>query len=359
MKKSLKEILLFHLKKRNKKYNEEQINEMYNVLVWDQKYKKERNMKTNYDSCVKIMCNMMDSEYPDTLMNRYIKFKTCSSPLAYTEEKSMLRYGLIEGKKRFDSYKKQQAYTNTFEYKQEKYGWSKEQFDDFNASRAVTLENMIKRHGKEEGTNLFNEYCNKQKYVGVSLDYFINTYGKEKGEEKYYNMLDKKLTPLLESLGKISSKQEKEVINILINNGINLKEELINSFDGVEYNEEISYQFKIISKKYQKTVSYDACIFDKKILIEYNGDLWHGNVRNKHIKKLLENNTYILCESIKEHIKKDEIKKKIANDAGFKLYVIWELDWNKNKEKIINHLKEWIINPNEYFSTEELFNESY
>lgn len=333
-------------------------NDIFELYLIQKELDKNKSKKTSNQRLFELIKDMIIyNDYPLSLKERFKKFRN-TNPQVRSLERYQLHYGNKLGEEKFNSYREKQAYTNTFEYKEKKYGWTREQFDEYNASRAVTLENMIKRHGKEEGTNLFNEYCNKQKYVGVTLDYFINTYGKEKGEEKYYNMLDKKLTPLLESLGKISSKQEKEVINILINNGINLKEELINSFDGVEYNEEISYQIKIISKKYQKTVSYDACIFDKKILIEYNGDLWHGNVRNKHIKKLLENNTYILCESIKEHIKKDEIKKKIANDAGFKLYVIWELDWNKNKEKIINHLKEWINNPNEYFSTEELFNES-
>ena len=60
-----------------------------------------------------------------------------------------------------------------------------EEIDEYNKSRAVTRENLIKKHGEEEGLKIWKRYCDKQKYT-TSLEYFIEKYGKEKGEEKYY-----------------------------------------------------------------------------------------------------------------------------------------------------------------------------
>lgn len=49
------------------------------------------------------------------------------------------KYGKEEGTKRFNDYCEKQRYTNSFEYKQQKQGWTKRQYDEYNKSRAVTL----------------------------------------------------------------------------------------------------------------------------------------------------------------------------------------------------------------------------
>ena len=49
----------------------------------------------------------------------------------------------------------------------------------------VTLQNQINKYGLEEGTKRFNEYVEKQRYAGCSLDYFQTKYGNEEGLLKY------------------------------------------------------------------------------------------------------------------------------------------------------------------------------
>ena len=93
------------------------------------------------------------------------------------------KYGKDIGSQKWQSYIKKQAETNTFEYKQKKYGWTKEQFDEYNQSRAVTLKNMIRRYGKEDGQRRWDEYCTQQKTAGISLEYFIETYSIVTGKQ--------------------------------------------------------------------------------------------------------------------------------------------------------------------------------
>ena len=76
-------------------------------------------------------------------VNEY-KMKYPSAPLvdesvqrlmSCTRENMIRRYGEDEGTRRWDLYRHKQAVTNTFEYKQEVYGWTIDQFNEYNKSR--------------------------------------------------------------------------------------------------------------------------------------------------------------------------------------------------------------------------------
>ena len=69
------------------------------------------------------------------------------------------KWGVELGKQKWQEYKNKQAEKNKFEYKQNKFGWTKEKFDEFNKSRAVTLKNMINRYGQEIGNEKWKTYC--------------------------------------------------------------------------------------------------------------------------------------------------------------------------------------------------------
>ena len=102
-----------------------------------------------------------------------------------TLEKMIASYGIEEGKRRFEHYRALQAETNTFEYKQKKFGMTREEFDKYNKSRAVTLENLVARHGEKEGRSIWESYKKRQAYAGCKLEYFIEKYGEEDGKRKY------------------------------------------------------------------------------------------------------------------------------------------------------------------------------
>ena len=96
------------------------------------------------------------------------------------------------GLEKWNAYCNKQSITNSFDYKQEKYGWTKEQFDEYNASRAVTLRNLQRKHGIEAGTEKFDNYCKRQAYAGNDKQYFVERYGETVGAQKYLELNKKK-----------------------------------------------------------------------------------------------------------------------------------------------------------------------
>ena len=91
--------------------------------------------------------------------------------------------------------------------------------------------------------------------------------------------------------------------------------------------DEIKPQYKIDGR------FYDFYIPKLNLLIEINGDYWHGNP--KVFKKL---NKYQKMSK-----KRDVIKKGIAHKNNFKLVFIWEYDMENNTKKITTTLKKYGI----------------
>lgn len=112
--------------------------------------------------------------------------------IAMTLENQIKKYGKEEGTRRWNSYCKRQSETNTFEYKHKKYGISEEEFKLYNKSRACTLENMIIKYGEQEGIERWNSYCERQKYAGCALEYFQEKYGEQEGILQYQKVNNKK-----------------------------------------------------------------------------------------------------------------------------------------------------------------------
>ena len=150
------------------------------------------------------------------------------------------KYGEEKGLEKWNSYCQKQAITNTFEYKQEKYGWTKEQFDEFNKNRAVTLELCIERHGEKEGKKLWEEYCERQCYT-TSLEYMINEYGEEEGTKKYNNFAESRAQSGIMALnaGLSFSKVSQTMFNTILEklNELNINNDI--------YYETLNYEYKI------------------------------------------------------------------------------------------------------------------
>jgi len=75
--------------------------------------------------------------------------------------------------------------------------------------------------------------------------------------------------------------------------------------------------------------SFDFRIIDTNILIEVDGDYWHGNP--KKFQKL--NNRQ------ERNKQRDLIKNKVAEDNGFILLRFWEDDILNNGKKVLRELK--------------------
>lgn len=260
-----------------------------------------------------------------------------------TLEHWKLIYGDELGTIKWNEYCLKQKISNSYEYKAEKYGWTKEEFNNYNKNRAVTLENMIKRHGKIKGTKLFNEYCKKQKVNGCTKEYFINKYGNEIGLIKY-NELNKNKAITLENFIKKYGKNDgpKKYFNIRENttNSSFYSKISIDLFKSLTKNktiDELNYiyfgnkEYGIYDKENKKYFKYDYTDTVKKIIIEFNGEKFHPKTKFDENFK----NPYEPQLTSEEIWNKDQQKKECAIKNGFTIYYIWESDYLKNKQAII------------------------
>lgn len=261
---------------------------------------------------------------------------------AVTKENLIKRYGEEEGLKRWESYCERQSKTNTFEYKKEKYGWTKEQFDEYNASRAVTKENLIKRHGKEEGLKKWDAYIERQKET-KSFEYMCGKYGKDKAVEingMKALTLDNFVRKYGEEVGKIKYDEY-----IKINNDFysNISQDLFNKIDIIFAMK--GYKTYYATKNTEYTVPYkksciclDYYIEELKTCIEFNGTVFHADPR--YYKEDDRPNPFdqsLMSKDIWAHDKEryDYLLKK----HGIKTIVVWEEDY-KNNFDVVKFLKE-------------------
>ena len=92
---------------------------------------------------------------------------------------------------------------------------------------------------------------------------------------------------------------------------------------GIEY--DIQYYIKDIHHY------CDVYVPSKNIVIEFQGDYWHGNPK-KYLKEELS--SFQL-----DKVKKDEILREYCKNNGMKLIEIWESDYNTNQDSVKNLIK--------------------
>ena len=85
---------------------------------------------------------------------------------------------------------------------------------------------------------------------------------------------------------------------------------------------------------------YDFTDLKNKKIIEYNGDDYHGNP-NKYDKDDYPN-PFRKDLTAKDIWDKDERKKLIANNKGFEVLVVWDSEYKKNKQEIIDECKKFL-----------------
>ena len=249
--------------------------------------------------------------------------KICSQTVGITEDVMIRKWGEEEGKKRWKSYCDKQAETNSFEYKQEKYGWSKEQFEEFNKSRAVTLELCIERHDEELGRKMWDEYCERQRYT-TSLEYMIEEYGEEEGTKKYKDF----------SLARANSGAAgySEISQELFFNIINKIQRTDNIFF-YKLNKEYSVQ-------YSTTAVFNLDFYDKEknLVIEFLGDYWHANPKIYESDAVFNRSkTPILAKQIWKY--DNQRKRNICKVLNNPIYIeVWESDWKENPDKVIEEI---------------------
>jgi len=267
---------------------------------------------------------------------------------AITFENLVQKYGEIEGQIRWNQYREKQSISNTYEYKKEKHGWSKTQFDEYNKSRSVTLKNCVERHG-EEGLDIWNQYVERQRYTNT-LEYFIEKYG-EQGEEKWLNYNHEKAkSSTMEWIKSKYSVDDETAIYILSNRRTpssysQTEKNFVERFQE-ELGEPVAYsllskQFAIWNRPLNQICFYDVTCSNRMKIIEYNGDYWHCNPA-KYSSDFFHKQSGLTAKQIWD---RDFSKIQSALDRGFSVKIVWENEYLKNTEETIKECVTWWNTP--------------
>lgn len=264
-----------------------------------------------------------------------------------TERGMILKYGEDEGRLRWAEYCAKQSRSNTFEYKRDRYGWTKDQFDAFNKTRASTLENMIARHGEVHGLLKWEVYCERQAYT-KSLNYFVERYGAEVGSQRYSEINQLKIFNIdnIQRVHKCSYDVARDIIesrNVSPLYTSELEKEIVCE---LEIKLGTSIDYSINSKQYcvygnSKPNFYD--IVHNRRAIEIYGDYWHcnpakydSNFYHPHMQSLAKD---VWARDFQK-IQLIEVERKIP------VLVVWENEYRNNKEGVLEACIQWIRSEN-------------
>ena len=287
--------------------------------------------------------NCLINKYPEyEKANKLRVFNTINEITAYafdikersiyftgpTKERCIHKHGYNKGLKIWSAYCVKQSKTNTFKYKQQKYGMNREEFTKFNKSRAITERNLIKKYGEITGKEKWRVYLEKQKETksldymikkfgkkkaklinkskGITLNNFINKYGETEGTERFIKIINKQYS-FFSKVSQIFFKK----IDALIKNQYTTYYASKNTEFGV--NLSIGY------------IRLDYFIKELNLCIEFNGDIFHANPKyfdekdypNPFNKKLTAKEI-----RMKDKIRYDTLKK----EKNINTLVIWESD---------------------------------
>ena len=140
----------------------------------------------------------------EELEKEHNKFDTASL------ESFIRRHGEILGPQKYEEYKNRQAYTCSKEYMMNEKGMTEDEWNDYNANRACTKKNFIKRYGDDLGLKKWNEYCEIESYVGCKLEYFVEKYGPDIGSKKYLEVNKQKYQCLENFIRKYGEEEGKK-----------------------------------------------------------------------------------------------------------------------------------------------------
>ena len=165
----------------------------------------------------------------------------------------------------------------------------------------------------------------KNKMSGVfSLGWFIEKYG-EQGIQKY----DERS----KSISKVSYFREYNKQNK--NNYSKVSQELFWILYEKCKLQKYNVYFAELNHEFSCGVSrcnYDFVVKEKKKIIEFNGDMFHANPEIFSESDKPNPYTY---ETSADIWLSDELKIRKAKEKGYDVFVVWEQEYNKDREKII------------------------
>jgi|688.fasta_scaffold00011_111 hypothetical protein len=229
--------------------------------------------------------------------------------------------------------------------------------------KLVSLRGCIARFGEIEGKQIWDSRMEKRSENGklgsANLEYWLNKgYSNEeavklRSERQNTFSLEKCLKKHGEENGrKIFVQRQNNWQKSLYKNGklksgySEVSQELfLKLIENIEVNE---LNYFLFAKKGGEFVlnnsngfyRYDFTDLKNKKIIEYNGDVYHANP--EIYNETDTPNPFRKYLSAQEIWEKDGNKKNIANEHGFELLVVWDSEYKKNKESVINKCKNFL-----------------
>lgn len=280
------------------------------------------------------------------------------------------KYGIELGNVKYNEHVAKISIANSEEGYIDKYGeeLGRKMFNDVSYKKdSMSLDSFIKKNSGDYDKAIF-EYEERKKSVNVSVENFINKYGYDVAIQKHKNRVEKQQTT-------INNNPNKE--QIFKSRGITI-DNLFNKYGDIKiatdkYNDwrrSVSVPFCLASKESLKVFNpiietiineyyikhddifigsgerdeyflrdgkdiyfYDFTIKSKKIIIEYNGVLFHP--KNEKSDWINPMNRELSSEDV---YNKQKRKLQIAVDNGFSVFEIWSDDVDKY-DKCLNFIK--------------------
>lgn len=290
--------------------------------------------------------------------------KSQSRSLEYYIEK----YGEDVGREKFKNHTGKISNSNKLEGYIAKYGEDgKEKFNLISKSKdSMSLFFFMKKNNGDIEKSIF-EFENRKESVNVSISSLINKYGKEIGNLKHTNRVAKSRETILknenieeiykrraitienmirkygEDVGKIKYEEWKRKVIVPIcrasKESLNIFIPLIEKIKGMGVDNNDIYigygnKNEFFLKDGKNIYFYDFTIRNKKIIIEYNGVLFHPKNENSNWINIFDKN---ITSQVAYNKQKNKIK--LAEENGFKVLELWSDD-NNNLNRCLSFINE-------------------
>ncbi|BBI90938.1 VSR endonuclease [Tenacibaculum phage PTm5] len=203
---------------------------------------------------------------------------------------------------------------------------------------------MISKYGVEIGTDKYNAYCEKQRITSTDK-YIRNKFGEEyltkvkdakSHNFNYYLRLSNGDVEVAKELHKKYHEQRINNIGSISKNSLHLFNTIINKFNILSDSYYGENEFGLYDKEFKRYYKYDFTSTKYKFIIEFNGDVFHGNpkIYNETDRPNFFN-TKKTCSEIWAY---DKQKINLAKEHGFDVFVVWESEFNNEYIELVNRL---------------------
>jgi hypothetical protein len=269
--------------------------------------------------------------------------------LAHSLGSFQQRWGHDDGITRWNDYCSKLAVKNTFQSFQSRRGWTYGEWEAYNVSRGITLANMVKKYGAEEGQTRWMDYCDKQRTAGNTLEYFIEKLGEIDGPIKYAEVCRAKGITL-ENMVRLHGREEgwkryHSWLESSKGNYISLSgSQFVKDIVALLPNDTIFHE-GVYGKEFcvwdDRAYMYDLVITSPVMkAVEYNGDFWHANPSKYKPDEIVRHRG---GSKIAKDIWDSDARKIAALEKrGFGVMVVWESDYMANPTQTAEKVASWI-----------------